>query len=143
MTATGVDGGEARLDQPGGDLRRDRVAHIDRDRRAREREPGPAGQRLAVGVMAGGEDQRRRGVAERQRNFGLRRGGEGGGDAGHDVEGDVGRAERRHLLAGPAEDQRIARLEPDDAVAVPRLADEERVDLVLAERRGCPCALPT
>ena len=115
--------GEAGLDQPRGDLRRDRAAHIDRDGRAREREAGPAGQRLAVGVVAGGEDQRRRAMSRSVSGISaLGRGGEGGGDAGHDVEGDARRAERRHLLAGPAEDQRIARLEADDAVAVPRLA---------------------
>ena len=119
MTATGVEAASPASISRAATFAGDRAAHIDGDGRAGEREAGPAGQRLAVGVVAGGEDQRRGDVAERQRNFGLGRGGEGGGDAGHDVEGDAGGAERRHLLAGAAEDQRIAGLEADDAAALP------------------------
>ena len=77
MTATGVDGRQGPLRSSRvGDLRGDRAAHVDRDRRAGEREAGPVGQRLAVGIMAGGEDQARGLAAKRQRNFGLGGGGE-------------------------------------------------------------------
>ena len=67
---------EARLDQPRGDLGGDRAAHIDGDGGAGERQPGPVRQRVAFGVVAGGEDQRRGDVAQGQRNFGLGGGGE-------------------------------------------------------------------
>ena len=73
---------------------------------------------------------------KRQRNFRLGGGGERRGDAGHDLEGDAGLAQRRHFLAGAPEDERIAGLQPHDAAAGRGLAHEERVDLVLAGRMG-------
>src|SRR5690606_40368807 len=48
------------------------------------------------------------------------------------VEGNAGRAERLDLLACPAEDKGIARLQPNDAPPRLRLADEDGVDLALA-----------
>ena len=101
-----------------GDLGGDRAAHIDGDRRAGEGEPRPVRQRVALEVMAGGEDQRRGDAAQRQRQFEIGGGGEGRGDAGHDLDRDAGVAQRRHLLAGAAEDQRIAGLQPHDALAL-------------------------
>ena len=79
---------------------------------------------------------------KRERDFRLGGGGERRGDARHDLEGDAGLAQRRHLLAGAAEDERVAGLQPHDAAACRGLAHQQRVDLVL--RGGmAPLRLPT
>ena len=48
--------------------------------------------------------------------------------------GDAGGAQGGDLLAGAAEDQRIARLQPDDTAAVRGLAHQDRIDLGLRNR---------
>ena len=62
--------------------------------------------------------------------------GDGGGDAGHDLEGDAGVAQRLRLLAAAAEDERVAALQPDDALALAGLLDEQGVDRVLVVAAG-------
>jgi hypothetical protein len=60
------------------------------------------------------------------------------GYSGDDLEGDVRRGERLRLLAPPTEDERVAPLEPDDALARLRQPNEQRADLALA--RGIAAA---
>ena len=115
---------EACLHQALRDRRGNRAAHVDGDGRAGERQPCPIRQHFARGVLAGGEDEARRGTAERQRDFRLCCGSKRGGDAGHDFERNSRRTERRHLLAGAAEDERIAGLQPHDAASGRSLAHE-------------------
>ena len=137
-------GGEPRLDQPRGDLAGDGAAHIDGDGRARAARGRPS--RAA-------SRRRRHGRSRRPATSDVSRSVSGISFSAAAAKAAVmpgtmsketpAGAQRRHLLAGPAEDQRIAGLQPDDAAAVPRLADEERVDLVLASTSWAPLALPT
>ena len=60
--------------------------------------------------------------------------GDGRADAGDDLERDPGPRQRLGLLAAPAEDERIAALEPHDPPPAPRVQDQERVDLLLRQR---------
>ncbi len=122
---------ETRADQTFGHLRGDGAAHVDGDRRAGERQAGPVGQHVASRVLAGREDEARCRAAKRQRNLGFRGRGERGGYARHDLEGNIRRPKRGHLLAGAAEDERVAGLEAHDAAAVRGFADKDRVDVVL------------
>jgi len=57
-----------------------------------------------------------------------------GGDAGDDADGDAERVEVVDLLPGPAEDHRVAALQPHHAAAHPRLRGDQRVDLLLRPR---------
>ena len=68
--------------------------------------------------------------------------GDAGGDPGHDLELDPGLAQRLALLAAAAEDERVAALEPDDALARAGGLDQALVDLLLRHRRWharAPC----
>ena len=60
--------------------------------------------------------------------------GHAGGHARHDLERDARRGERLGLLAAAAEHERVAALEAHHALARPAQLDEQRVDLLLAER---------
>ena len=133
-------GRQAGRDQPAGDVGGDRAAHIDGDRGAGDGKPRPVGQRVALEVVAGGEHHRRGDAAQRQRQFEIGGGGEGRGDARHDLIGNAGLAQRRHLLAGAAEHQRIAGLQPHDALALAAEFDQQRIDLALRSWNGSPCA---
>ena len=64
-----------------------------------------------------------------------RRGGDGSdrGDARHDLDGDVGLDQGDGLLPAPAEDVRVATLEPHDVEPFPPEPDEQLVDLGLRE----------
>ena len=53
---------------------------------------------------------------------------------GHDLELDPGLAQRFALLAAAAEDERVAALEPDDALARARGLDQPLADLLLRDR---------
>mgnify|MGYP003694748423 CR=1 FL=1 len=55
-------------------------------------------------------------------------------NARHDVVGSSGALQRHHFLAAPAEDERIAAFQPDDASAAPGGADHQRVDGFLRHR---------
>ncbi len=85
--------------------------------------------------MAGGEGDRAGEPAVRQRDAGVGGRGDGGGDAGHDDEGHARVDQRLGLFAAAAEDERIAALEAHDDLAPPGSLDEERVDLLLLQRR--------
>ena len=70
-------------------------------------------------------------VAVGDRDAGVGRGGDPGGDAGDDLERDAGGGQRLGLLAAAAEDERVAALEPDDAAPRLRALDHQRLDLRL------------
>ena len=69
-----------------------------------------------------------------ERNAGVGRDAAGGGDAGHDLEGNAGGGQRLDFLAAAAEDERVAALQPHHALALARQPHQQLVDLVLAER---------
>jgi hypothetical protein len=73
---------------------------------------------LAVGlrlrVMAGRKNHARCAVAACQRATNSRGGCKGGRDARDNLKWNICIAERRYLLGGTPEDERIATLEPDD-----------------------------
>ena len=54
-----------------------------------------------------------------------------GRDAGHDLELDPRRAQRLALLAAAPEDERVAALQPNHALAAARRLDQHRADLTL------------
>jgi len=85
--------------------------------------------------MCGSEDELRGGgaVGEWRLEGGSR--GEGGGDAGDDLEGDVRGSEGSDLLAGAAEDERISRLQTEDGLAGAGAMDDECMDLRLGDAR--------
>ena len=70
------------------------------------------------------------------RDAGVGRRGDAGGDAGDDLEGDAGLAQHLRLLAAAAEDERVAALEPHDAPARARVLDQQRVGLLLRDLRA-------
>ena len=74
---------------------------------------------------------RRASRALRERHAEARRRALRGGDAGHDLDWNAGGAAGRDLLAGAAEDHRVAALEPHHPLAGPGERDHQRVDLVL------------
>ena len=56
-------------------------------------------------------------------------------DAGHDLERHAGSRQRRRFFAAAAEHERIAGLEPHDALAAPRGVDDELVDTAVLRER--------
>ena len=70
----------------------------------------------------------------RDRNAGQRRRRDRARHAGHHVEPNPRLAQSDRFLAAPAEDERVAALEPHDAAAAPRRANHDRVNLALRER---------
>jgi hypothetical protein len=75
------------------------------------------GRLLATSLMARQEGHGVRHVTMGERNLQARSRGNTGGDAGHDLDGDAGAAQSIELLAAPAEDERIAALEPHHRLA--------------------------
>ena len=76
------------------------------------------------------------------RDAGVGGGGDAGGDPGHDLELDPGLAQRLALLAAAAEDERVAALEPDDALAragAPRSAARSISSCGTDGAAGLPC----
>ena len=88
--------------------------------RRRGKAPAQLGGRssLSGGVVGGGEDELGGGAAVGERGLELGGDGEGGGDAGDDLEGNVGLAEGGHLFGGAAEDERVAGLEAEDGAPI-------------------------
>src|SRR5262245_17945282 len=90
--------------------------------------------------MAGGEDDRVICLARRRRDAGEGRSGEPRRETWHDTEWDAGPGESPRLLAAAPEYERVAALEPQDALAALGLPDDELVDVALV-RRGLSAAL--
>ena len=108
---------------------RDRLgAHVDHDRLVRPDQRRPVELDLAILGMAGDEHQGLGVIAMGQRHAGMGRATERCGDPRHDVEGDAGLGQRLELLAAPTEDERVAALEPDHALAGPRQRDQQLID---------------
>ena len=86
-------------------------------------------------------EERRRHAAMRHRNAGQLRRRHRRRHAGHDLEGDAGHRQRQRFFAAAAEDERVAALEPHDALAAPRGADHQPVNRLLldavAAARAC------
>src|SRR5690606_28453078 len=112
-------------------LLRHRAAHVDGDGATGRGNGGPAGRLAAAGTMAGGEGERGGDAAQRQGGLHVGGGGERGRDAGHHLDADAGRLQGGELLAGAAEDERIARLETRDALALAGEAHEQGIYLRL------------
>ena len=89
--------------------------------------------------MPGHERDRAREAPLGHRDAGVGGGGDAGGDAGHDLEGDALRPQRECLLAAASEDERVAALQPHDALAFLGAAHHQRLGLLL--RHGLPAAL--
>src|SRR5688500_13337178 len=66
-----------------------------------------------------------------ERDAGIRRRGEGGGDAGDDFKLDAGRDQRFGLFATAAENKRVAALEADDVFAFAGEPDQRALDVAL------------
>ncbi len=126
---------------PGGDQRR-RVLGQPLDAHVEDEGAGELGERLPVErglgllrVLVPGDEGDRGGVvAVGDRDAGVGGGGDAGGDAGDDLELDPGDAQRLALLAAAAEDEGVAALEPDDALAGSRRLDQPGADLLLGDR---------
>ncbi len=93
------------------------------------------GFELAFGVVGGGEDEFRGGVAVGEGCLQAGGYGEGGGDAGDDFKRDVGGAEGFHFLVGAAEDEGVAGLETQDGAACVCMLKHEGVDAGLGDAR--------
>ena len=140
----GGGGVEAAVAERAGDLREAMEPHVE-DQRA-----GEAGQRGVVedgvglgGVFVTGDEGDRRGVlAVSERDAGVGPGGDGGGDAGDDFEGDARLGESGGFFAPAAEDQRVAPLEADDGLSGAGGGDDVVDDLALLEGAGGPAFTP-
>ena len=112
-----------------------RHAHVEHERRRRSRQlrPGDRARLLFVGLVTGGEGDGAGEATMRERDAGVGWGGDGGGDAGDDVERHAGVDERFGLFAAAAEDERIAALQAHDDLPAARALDEERIELLLIE----------
>ena len=69
----------------------------------------------------------------RQRNSGCGSGTEGRCDTGNDFVFDVGPAQRVHLFAGAAEDQRVSTLQANDLRSCSGARHHQKVDLLLPD----------
>ena len=108
-------------------------AHVHDERRRRIGRTAPVEVRWQfAGPRVSGDETHRLGMiamgqrhAERRRHRGSR------GNARHDRNRDAGAIETCDLLAGAAEDRRIARLQANDMLALPCQLDHQVVDVVL------------
>ena len=91
---------------------------------------------VRLGVMARREDHVGRAGAIGQRAGNCGGGGESSRDAGDNFEIDAGLAERRHLLRGAAEDERVAALQAHHAAACKGMLRHQRVDFFLGDGFG-------
>src|SRR5512132_184836 len=66
-------------------------------------------------------------------NTGVSRHSHRGADTGNDFKGNPCVGERFRLFTAPAEDERIAALEPHNLIAEPRVVDEYTVDFFLSD----------
>ena len=102
--------GDAGLDEVVGEGAEVAAGHVDDQGGVFGEGSGPFGCdfELACGVVGGGEDELGGGGAVGQGRAEVGGYGEGGGDAGDDLEGDVVFAEEGDLFACAAEDEGVA-----------------------------------
>src|SRR5512143_2898586 len=77
-------------------------------------------------------------LAVGERDAGIGRHGRCRGNARHYLEGDVVIDEIFGLLPSPAEDERVASLEPGNDLSFACLLDDQRIDLFLRKRVPAP-----
>ncbi|OPZ17181.1 MAG: hypothetical protein BWZ10_01249 [candidate division BRC1 bacterium ADurb.BinA364] len=120
-------------DQLSGDLPDAPEAHHENQRAAHLRRARPFDHfRVAVGRALGGEDMDRGGhAADRRRDAGIGRRGEGGGHARHDFAGRSGGAQFGRFFGAAAKYAGIAAFEPDHPLARAGQFDEQRVGVLL------------
>ena len=86
--------------------------------------------------MARDEGQRRAEAAMGDGDAGIGGRGDGGGHAGHDLEGHTRRDQRFGLLAAAAENEGIAALQADHDLPREAALDQQGVDLGLGDAGG-------
>ena len=119
------------LDKPRRELPQPDKPHVDDQRLIRLRQFRPVEIDDIVAQMAGDEPDGLRPVAMGQRYAGVRRASERGGNAGNDLEVDAMPAQCLDLFAAAAEDERVPALEARHPPTLPRIAEQERVDVRL------------
>ena len=136
MTATGVDAGRppstsavAIAGALSTAISRTTVPRIRATRVPRDQRVGVAGREVA-----GDHGELVRDAAVGHRDPEAGRDGDGGGEAGHDGDRHVGGGAGEHLLEAAAEDEVVAALEADDALAGAGAVDDHLVDGVLRRR---------
>ena len=87
--------------------------------------------RFVVVFVSGGEDHVGSEIAMGQRNSGVGGHGDGGGDAGHDLEIDAGCDGGLGFLRAASEDDRVAALQAHDVQPLAGTVDDESVDPAL------------
>ena len=119
MLTAGVSAVAAALDQRLRDRRQGGGAHEHDDGVDGRGEAAPvdAAIGLVVVLVAGDDGEGRGEAAVGDRHAGVGGRGDGGSDAGDDLEGDAGGCERERFLAAAAEDEGVAALEAHDAHA--------------------------
>ena len=135
---TGVSGRAPAASRLRAHERRVADAHVDGERRAGRGQRRPVEVGRAVGGGAGHDRELPHVLAQRHGQADAGRAGMRRRHAGHHLDGDAGRLQRRHLLGGAAEDEGVAALEPGHDLAGLGLAHQDAVDLGL--RRGGPAA---
>jgi len=133
----GGDGGDAGGDEVVGECAEVAAGHVDDERGVFGEGSCPLrGQfELACGVVGGSEDELRGRAAVGERSLQVGGYGEGGGDAGDDLKGDLGFAEEGDLFTGAAEDERVTGFEPEDGASLRRVFEHEGVNAGLGDAR--------
>ena len=108
-------------------------AHIDRDRLARAQQGAPVEIDRAVATVAGDEDAGLRVIAMGQRDAGIGRASGGGGDAGADLERNALFGQFFDLLAAAPENEGVAALQAQHALALQGQLDHQVADLLLRQ----------
>jgi hypothetical protein len=128
-------GRQAGRDQARGDQRCRGLAHVDRQRRLRIGERPPVEVEIFAHASVRGDESQPPGkAAQRQRHPEAGRGGAGSGDTRTDLHCDAGGPAGVELLGRPAEDRRIAALEPHHSFPGKRGLHEQQVDRLLVLR---------
>ncbi len=127
--------GAAVVDELAGDGRQGLDAHVDDDGAdaGGQLVPGDVGQLLVRVLVAGDERHRGRVFTVGDGDAGVGGRGRGRGHPGDDLEVDALGHQFLDLLGAPAEDERVAALQPDDHLAELGVLHEQFVDAVLGK----------
>ena len=101
---------------------------------AREARPVDRRARLAFVLVAADEGHRVAAARIRNRDAGIARYRDAGGDARHDLESHTLFVEEQRLSASAIEHERVAPLQPRDGLALARLLGQQVADRLLFER---------
>jgi len=135
-------GSPSGFQQPLGDFHQMPRRHVEHENRGASGDGIPIEPpgNVAIAVVTGQESDRRIGIAMGDRDSGISRSADPGGNSGHDTERDAGARERQRLLSAAPEHAGIPALQAQDAVAGLRQANQPGRDVRLA-RRGAAAAL--